>query len=151
MYVGRGSHWKGISTGWPSSWPQGTGDFPHSSALGMYGLTPILTVEAVWRPQPWEREVLLRASELCMWLNPIKASLSTFKILTVGVEIYVTWLGGQAWYVPRLLNPSLPIWSSFPLSSGSSCPVRVGLVYKPTCVLISNFQFYNLFLFSVLL
>lgn len=39
------------------------------------------------RTETWESNVLLRPSEQCMWLNPVKVSLYTFNILA-GMEVY---------------------------------------------------------------
>ena len=45
-----------------------------SPVLGMYVLPTVLALGATSSMQPWESNVLLRPSGLCMWLNPIKAS-----------------------------------------------------------------------------
>lgn len=63
----------------------GPGSMKDSSPTpGVLGLTPTVPMlGAVSRPQPWESNVLLRSFGWYMWLNPVKASVYTFKILVV--------------------------------------------------------------------
>ena len=57
--------------------------------------------------QPWESNVLLRPSRLYMWLNPIKASMWTFKILEGRLQNSIHLLVPKTnliWKFPCLLN-----------------------------------------------
>lgn len=77
------SCWRGASrgqtTGWQESWPRGSSRLPLSLECLIY--SPVSIAGIVPRTQPWGRNVLLRQSGCSMWLNPVKATQSPFKIL----------------------------------------------------------------------
>lgn len=53
----------------------------------------VLILEAALVTKPWESNMLLRQSRIFMWLNPIKDSIWTLKILVSGHEdLLILWL-----------------------------------------------------------
>ena len=63
-----------------------------SPGLGMYVLYTIPPWELFSRTRPRENSVFLRSSGLRMWLNPVKISIETFKILAGrGGDLFILW------------------------------------------------------------
>ena len=85
-FVGEG-HWEDMAAGPRHS------EAPHPlSILEIYVLLTIPIVGATSRMQPWESKVLLRPSGLNIWLNPVKASIYTFKILVGRCrDLFILW------------------------------------------------------------
>ena len=77
-------HGENMIADWSKSWTQTIGGSSSLPVLGMYTLPTVPTVGAVPRTRTWENKVLLRPSGQHTWLNPVKASLWTFKILAGG-------------------------------------------------------------------
>lgn len=81
--------------------------------LGMCHLLTISQPEPFLRTEPRKSHVLLRPSGRCMWLNPVKVSVSTFKVLVGGAEISMF---PGFWNLPPIGPGGLP------LSSAPPCP-----------------------------
>ena len=92
-------YWDGTVASWPLSWTQAVRQSHPSCVLGMYMLPTIPIVET----QPWESKVLLRSPGLCPWLNPVTASLWTFKDA-----------GRWVWWASHLVAPKMSLISKFP-------------------------------------
>ena len=69
-----------VTTGWPLVWTRAIG-VPHPLPCSWNVSSVYSSTGAVPRTQPWESNVSLRPSGRYKWLNPGKASISTFKIL----------------------------------------------------------------------
>lgn len=114
-----------LSVSWGRSSRDVIAGLTHKLDPGIAGFSP-LSLECVFhlpsplpdappRIQPWDNNVVMRPFGLCMWLDSVNPLHKLFKILAVGVEIYLT-CGHprQVFYVSCLLN--LPLtnleWST---------------------------------------
>lgn len=106
---------------------------PSPPILGMYILLTIPTLGAISRMQPWETNVLLRPSELCTWLNHLKASIQPLKVLEGRCrDLFILWLPKTTLYSNSLayLNVHLRIWRGLPLSSVFPWPLCIWATFK---------------------
>lgn len=66
--------------------------------------------EAAPRTQPWDSNAMLRVSRLQMWLNPVKAFIQTFNILSTEIYCLAATSGKPHKHVP--LHIKLSIYQS---------------------------------------
>lgn len=94
------------------------GNLAPSLVLGASILPAFPTPEAVPRTLPWDSKLSLRPPRLNMWLNRIKASVRTFKILAGQCgDLLIVWLPKtslKCMQIPLLIKPTThpPEWSA---------------------------------------
>ena len=81
---------KDMSGDWPKSWTWALRGFSFPTLSLEWGfLLSFLLIEAASRTEPCYNDVVLRTPTLYTWLNPVKATLQTFKIWWVGMRIHL--------------------------------------------------------------
>ena len=126
-FVG-GGHWEDMITDWPVSWTL--------PITGFLPLSPSLECAFCWPyPVPEDialrHDVTLRPSGWYMWLNPVKTSTQTFKILGDGCRDLLALLQPKmTLYISSFTHQTchLPIWYGPASFFGVSLPSGVGLV-----------------------
>ena len=93
LFVG-GGHWEGVTTSWPVIWTLAIGgSSPSPLSLECTFCLRFPQQELFSRTQPWDSNVLLRPSGLDTWLNFVKSSMQTFKILAGACgDLLLLWL-----------------------------------------------------------
>ena len=86
-----GGHQEDRITHWPSIWTPAVRDFsPPSLFLEYKFYPPFSQLKLFSKVQTWETMALLRPSGLNMWLNSVKSSIQTFKILVGRFRDFLT-------------------------------------------------------------